>query len=273
MTANSGIRCIKLSLILFTAIFIMTGFSLMIIGTTVDQIFVEFSHFFKTSYFSPSFLLCGLMTFGVACFGCVGAVKESVFMTMTFGLLLGVTSFLQLVAGVTNNLLMRDLYKDIEFNMNKTMTLYNRGDEQYYMDKLQIELHCCGLNGPEDWALPLYGNISIPDSCCSHFTVGHCDSNFNSGCYFVLKSFLQNSSRILSVSAYLLAFTQIFGMLFALYLGKILREQKIARNYRQWAIRNQLLNNITYDSFHIPFNPFYNENAEKDNTAKQCIFQ
>lgn len=274
ISENSGIRCIKLSLILFTVIFVITGISLVIIGTTIDEIFVEFSHFLGNIYFSPASLLTtvGLITFGISCFGCVGAVKESVFMIMTFGLLLGVTSFLQLVAGISNYLIMGEISKEIESSINKTMVTYGSvGPSMFLMDNLQQELHCCGIHGPKDWSLALYGNISAPQSCCSIYSEGICEP-YHFGCYYVLDSILENSCRILIVSAYLLAFTQIFGMIFALYLGKILRDQKIARNYRRWLIRNQLLNNIN-ESFYIPFNPFQNEKTEKENPAKACVFQ
>ncbi|XP_014277335.1 CD63 antigen [Halyomorpha halys] len=251
VSEGTGIRCIKFSIIFFSIILVITGMSLIIIGTTINSIYEEFSTFLATVFFSPATLLVsvGFTIFGVACLGCLGAIKESSFLIMTFGTLLGMISILQLCAGLSNNILMSTIDVEIVHNLNKTLFSYTKNKEsQIVFDNLQQELHCCGMSGPRDWQI-IYNNSSVLKSCCAFEEYDSCRSTFNIGCHFILKTIVMESSKILTISAFLLAFTQVFGMLFSFYLGKMLKAQKLAREYRRWAIRSQLLNTVAYDPY------------------------
>lgn len=60
----------------------MIGFLLISVGSTVGAIYGEFDIFMESHFFRPSALLVaiGVIIFFVSLFGCLGAVKESVFL-------------------------------------------------------------------------------------------------------------------------------------------------------------------------------------------------
>nr|XP_047139789.1 tetraspanin-3 isoform X2 [Hydra vulgaris] len=96
-------------------------------------------------------------------------------------------------------------------------------------DKMQKELKCCGVNGPNDWL-----NISyvIPDSCCIH-SGKICyllpDNLYNKGCFDeVLNSFNLNLKNIAGILIGFAVF-QIFGMIITTYVIIILRKLGLSR--------------------------------------------
>ncbi|KAK9508338.1 hypothetical protein O3M35_005924 [Rhynocoris fuscipes] len=187
---NSRIFYIKYCLIAFTVLFALTGLSLVVIGTTINEVFVEFSYFLENEYFAPAVFLysVGLVVFAISIIGVVGALKEN--------------------------------------------------------SCIITSISCCGIYNPNDWMTLNDG--STPASCCAKLDAyGTCSSFYQRGCLEVLELIVNEVTNVLSASAFILAFMQLAGMCFALYLGRALRTQKLAKQYRRWTLSNQLLTEST----------------------------
>lgn len=62
--------------------FQIVGILLISIGYTVKTIYSSFDAFMESYYYHPSsiVIVIGFFIFGIACLGCVGALKESTFL-------------------------------------------------------------------------------------------------------------------------------------------------------------------------------------------------
>ncbi|XP_014240113.1 23 kDa integral membrane protein-like [Cimex lectularius] len=235
---------IKYCLILFTCLFILSGLSFIILGASINAIYSDYSYFLHMKYFSPSVLLTsiGFAIFVVAFLGMFGAIKESPLFILIFGFSLGIIFILQVSAGLTNNFLMKDVEKELNFSINKTMHLYPTNNKSAInMDILQQSFQCCGLKAPADWYT--IDNGTLPKSCCLEFlNESKCLYPFDRGCLPILTSITHYSGKIFNLITYVLSVMHLAGMFFAFYLGSVMKEQKRAREARKWLIRDQILN-------------------------------
>ncbi|KAK9508337.1 hypothetical protein O3M35_005924 [Rhynocoris fuscipes] len=245
---NSRIFYIKYCLIAFTVLFALTGLSLVVIGTTINEVFVEFSYFLENEYFAPAVFLysVGLVVFAISIIGVVGALKENSCIITSYGILLGIVFILQIAIGMSANILMQGtISAELKERLSLIMTRYKMvPDYRVHADALQQAISCCGIYNPNDWMTLNDG--STPASCCAKLDAyGTCSSFYQRGCLEVLELIVNEVTNVLSASAFILAFMQLAGMCFALYLGRALRTQKLAKQYRRWTLSNQLLTEST----------------------------
>ncbi|KYB25322.1 CD151 antigen-like Protein [Tribolium castaneum] len=86
-------------------------------------------------------------------------------------------------------------------------------------DPVTFQLHCCGLNGPDEYK---YANGSLPNSCCLE-EVRPCmkreyESYYHNGCVSALYEFMVDKSKVFGAVVLGIALVELFGAFFAFCL-------------------------------------------------------
>ncbi|XP_075220016.1 CD63 antigen-like [Lycorma delicatula] len=253
---SPGMKCIKYLLILFNLMFMVTGLCVIIVGTAINSLYAEYAKFLESQlFFSPSAVLVvvGCIIFTIAFLGCFGALRESTCMVTMFSTLLAFIFVIELAVGLSGYFMQDEVKEILVSSINETMHEYrNDPVAQKTIDSLQQELHCCGIQSPEDWegilSPPSIIKLELPMSCCERFDANkHCEAVQEIGCLPQLKYFLKESSILLAGTAITIATIQLIGVMFAYSLGRMIRFQKTERERQRWEMRERLLNN--YSSF------------------------
>lgn len=246
-----GLRCIKYLLCAVNSLFVLTGVMIISVGTTIYAIYDDFSNFLDASYFSPATLLIvvGISIFVIAFLGCCGALKESTCMVFVFAISLSLVLILELAAAIAAYALQDKLNSLLVNKMNGTMHEYgNNPSATTAVNFLQSRLHCCGYNGPKDWASIIEENeIPFPESCCAWTTFEFADNRegcqaYSYGCISRLSIVIHRSALYIGTGAIVIALIQLTGIMFACVLGRAIRRQKTERERRRWELRESLIN-------------------------------
>jgi len=152
-----GMKCIKYMLFVANFMFVMIGFLLISIGSTVKAIYGDFEVFMASHYFSPASLAVaiGILIFFIALFGCVGALKESTFLINLFAFFLTLILILEISASIAAYAMRGQIEVTVRERMEFTMADYAQHPNVYESeawDFTQERLHCCGVDGPMDWS-------------------------------------------------------------------------------------------------------------------------
>lgn len=249
---NPSLVCIKYLLVVFNLLFVITGICMILVAWAINSIYFEYSHFLDDSYFSPVMLLfvVGIIVFLVAFLGCYGAYRESTCLIMVFSLCLAFVFILEVTVAVAGYVMQRQVKDVLSYAIKTTMDDYphNNASAQT-IDMLQEELHCCGVKSSEDWQgiLPHNGShIELPESCCRVFDKnGTCLYVNDRGCLPQLEFLIRESSLLIAGTAIAIAALQLFGVMFACSLGRMIRYQKTERERQRWEMREQLISNYT----------------------------
>ncbi|RZC41560.1 CD63 antigen [Asbolus verrucosus] len=124
-----GMKCIKYMLFVANFMFVMIGFLLISIGSTIKAIYGDFETFMEAHYFSPATLAVaiGVIIFFVALFGCVGAIKESTCLINLFAFFLTLLLILEIAAAVAAYVMRGQIEETIRKKMEYSI-------EDYYVD-------------------------------------------------------------------------------------------------------------------------------------------
>ncbi|XP_042859216.1 tetraspanin-3-like [Penaeus japonicus] len=171
-------------------------------------------------------LIVGICILLLGFFGCCGALKENSCMLNTYAAIL----LLLLVAEVVFAILLFVYTEETEAFLNKSMkeVFKNYGKEDQALtnslDAAQQELHCCGVDGYQDWSLPEFYNSSdgsVAKGCCIKETIG-CNMGlanaseeiaakfiYTQGCYQAIKEDVENVVVALGVTTLILGLIQL----------------------------------------------------------------
>ncbi|XP_037954712.1 23 kDa integral membrane protein-like [Teleopsis dalmanni] len=152
--------------------------------------------------------------------GCCGAIRESVFMTMTYAVFLLILLLLQLTIIVllfTNKDKFLDAMGDV---IDKAWEQDSR--ENGIFDAIQKSLHCCGKNGITDYITNL---PNVPKSCCEG---GNCLNPLNvyGGCRSKFQEFMSGSTDLARHVGLGLIVVELVGFIFACCLANNVRNYK-----------------------------------------------
>uniref|UniRef100_A0A8D8X7Q1 Tetraspanin n=1 Tax=Cacopsylla melanoneura TaxID=428564 RepID=A0A8D8X7Q1_9HEMI len=225
---------IKYMLFTFNLIFVMTGIALLGFGFLVKTLYHNYEHFLTPKYFDVAsmFVTVGGIVVVVAFLGCCGAIKESAWMVLTFGLLLGTLFIVELAGAAGSFVLSANAIPVIQAKFNETMKLYSHSKEiSRVWDLLQSNLECCGSQNYTDW-YPILNN-SLPMSCCGNQigAIGSLSCNEQSAflhkppCANILGHIVKENAGSIAVVALGIASVQMLGIMFACTLGKSIRHQ------------------------------------------------
>ncbi|KAJ8917686.1 hypothetical protein NQ315_005133 [Exocentrus adspersus] len=236
-----GMKCVKYMLFVANFMFVLVGFLLISIGTTIKAIYGDFEIFMEDHYYSASNLAIaiGVIIFFVALFGCVGAVKESVCLVNMYAFLLLCILVLEVSASIAAYVMRRNLEYTIKRNMMRTMDVYDEYTVQYTWNATQYNLRCCGVSGPSDWTPyaeeydlnKVLGNDNVttfyvPDTCCFAENCKNEDSIYAFGCLDRITYIVSECALLLAVGALCVSFIQILGVIFSHLLARSIRRLK-----------------------------------------------
>ncbi|CAL4060780.1 unnamed protein product [Meganyctiphanes norvegica] len=146
-------------------------------------------------------LIVGVFILLLGFFGCCGAKKENPCMLYTYASVLVVLIIAQVTCAILL-LVYKDTAEDfIKGGMYNGFDKYgnaNDPDLKKALDKIQNDLECCGVEGPEDWKNATHlDKLSVADGCCKDMEDGCGHDYFNGpinpeeiytdGCYDVIK--------------------------------------------------------------------------------------
>jgi CD63 antigen len=261
-----GMKCIKYMLFVANFMFVMIGFLLISIGSTIKAIYGDFEVFMAQHYFSPAVLAIaiGVIIFFVALFGCVGAIKESTCLINMFGVFMGFLLVLELSAAIAAYAMRGQIEDTIRQKMEQSIGEYYHDDyDKGIWDFTQQRLYCCGVDNYHDWESYVMTAADIeemtttpkdssdgssssaaasssssspfslwegPQSCCHPRDVHNhqCVKQyvFREGCLDSLSYIVSESALLLGCGALAVAFIQLLGVVFACMLAKAVRRLK-----------------------------------------------
>ncbi|CAH0555187.1 unnamed protein product [Brassicogethes aeneus] len=246
---NVSMKCVKYMLFVANFMFVMIGFLLISIGTTIQMIYGDFEVFMENRYFSPAALCVaiGIIIFFIALLGCVGALKESTCLVNTYAFCLFIILILELSSAIATYSMRNNLTNTLKINMEYSIDKYNASNnDEYAWNYMQRNLRCCGINNSDDW---VNKNISIPHTCYNCETC-NTDPSFliKGGCLDKLTYIVSECAMLLGVGTLCVSFIQILGIFFANLLAKsiraiktemlVVREENRQRIYKHWAENN-----------------------------------
>ncbi|XP_029018823.1 tetraspanin-9 isoform X2 [Betta splendens] len=148
--------------------------------------------------------------------GCCGAIRENRCLLLLFFISLLIIFILLLAAGILGAIGQKQVENWVKEQMDNLNPLSGQPAEVVSdLEKIQIQLHCCGLlNGPSDWG------SSIPSSCNCNSTVANCGNNvyYTTPCATKVITLMKNSMVIVLGIAFAIAVLLIFGMAFSMVL-------------------------------------------------------
>jgi len=165
---SCGMAFVKYLVYFFNFLFAVSGLILLSVGAVILARYYHYYNFVGETFWSApiALIVVGAIVILIAFVGCCGAAKESSWMTLTFSVLLAFIFLTELGVGIAGYVKHSELRETLDDQFNSTlMSFTNSSDSKLAWKKIQTELKCCGVNGPEDWK-PLYRNDTVPASCC-----------------------------------------------------------------------------------------------------------
>jgi len=217
---------VKYLVFLANLLFALAGLGLIIVGIMYKLNIKEVTGVLPGDFGLAPILsiIIGAIVFITAFLGCCGAVKESTCMLTTYAIVLLTIFIIQVAIGVYVFLQVKnenEFRAKIKANVQNTFDNRNNPEANETMQVTQRYLHCCGVNGPED-----YPSNQIPLSCC-HNSDHQCPSLnnevYHDGCYPKLVELLLNSSQVIGGIAIGIAAIEIIGAVFGLCLASSIR--------------------------------------------------
>uniref|UniRef100_A0A2M4AFI0 Tetraspanin n=1 Tax=Anopheles triannulatus TaxID=58253 RepID=A0A2M4AFI0_9DIPT len=171
----------------------------------------------------------------LALVGFIGTLRDSLPTLYTFCSLLLVFSLLEGTVSFIAYSQRHRIEKDMEANLWLSVNMYPVDVSlQPYVDLLQMQMQCCGVNNYTDWlrALPPDEFTSydmelvlqeVPLSCCDPFDNQGC-TLFQSGCHSKLYSIFYENGKTVLVNTLGAVTLQIFAAIFTFFLLRKLRQ-------------------------------------------------
>ncbi|KAK9504562.1 hypothetical protein O3M35_010870 [Rhynocoris fuscipes] len=169
----------------------------------------------QLSTVSISLIVIGVLVFLIAFLGCCGAIKESNCMLNTYAVILCVLLIVQVALGIT-----AFVYKNnLESEMDKLVVqAFEDPKMTDFVDEIQIDLHCCGVSGPDQ--------LVLRASCCGK-TSGTCSliTAYQQGCKDKIHDEVMSALKTLGIVAIVIAIVELLCVIFAFCL---------ATTYKRW---------------------------------------
>uniref|UniRef100_A0A3Q3XHS9 Tetraspanin n=1 Tax=Mola mola TaxID=94237 RepID=A0A3Q3XHS9_MOLML len=234
MGVEGGMKIVKFLLFFFNFIFWLCGLALIVVGVLV-QVALHKSFMINDASASaiPIVLIgVGVVVFFIAFFGCCGAWKENYCMVTMFAILLTLVIIVEIAAAIVGYIYRNKVSVVVQDNLTDMISKYKNGTGEFKdtVDKLQIDMKCCGVNNSSDWRYLAPGGNTVPDSCCLNITRS-CGNGtmtdptivYQKGCHDAVVQFLQKNIQWVIVAALVIAFLQIMGIVFACVLMRGIR--------------------------------------------------
>ncbi|XP_069797317.1 leukocyte surface antigen CD53-like isoform X2 [Narcine bancroftii] len=160
-------------------------------------------------------IIVGTITMVVAFLGCTGAIKENKCLLFSFFILLFLILLTEILAAIIlffyekqiDNYIKKDMKRGLE-----DLQVNNGSDVREVWDKIQQQLHCCGVLNYTDW------RNEVPQSCCPGSR--NCDPKdyWAKGCYTQIQDWFESNFLTIGIVIISTSVIQIIGMSFAITL-------------------------------------------------------
>lgn len=233
---EGAMSCVKYLIFIFNFLFWLSGVAIIVVGSLIYVQLNKYNDLLNDNFTAAVVLLIvvGCIVTVIAFFGCCGACKENHCMVMTFAVLLGIIFVLELAAGITCYVYRSEIDGVANTEFTNAWKAYGSTKERSEaIDVIQHDLHCCGVNGTDDYRNFDWGktNPGVPDSCCKEEIPG-CGAVvpltpltvYTEGCYLKLKNELESDVLIVAGVGVGVAFIQLIGIAFACCLASSIRK-------------------------------------------------
>jgi len=165
-----------------------------------------------------------------AIIGLCGACKENRCILGVFFTMLLIMVAVEVGAGTLTYLKREEIEVDIKDNLWKSFNNYESdASRKQAFDKMQSQLHCCGVQGAKDWHNHSY---TIPSSCCRH-QMSNCYmfplNVFQQGCYDKMMQVLNKNLKYITGVVIGFAILQVLGMMIGMYLIVVFKKTAYMR--------------------------------------------
>lgn len=230
MVRRCSDKLAKLLLTIFNALFLVCGIVLLVIGAkdfkNAESIKAVLSGINGTN---AVVIGVGVVIVVISFLGCCGALKENACMLNMFLALLMIILIAEIAVGYLafdnrgkfEKAAKKNALKSLEESSNNTLI-------RQAWDDIQTSLLCCGVNNYTDYTTL---KVDIPKSCCKkelgpNVKCGEGVDGFNGdGCYEKMKDFVEGNSLTFGVTALLVAFVEVAGIIFACCLRSAVLER------------------------------------------------
>jgi CD63 antigen len=235
-----GTSTIKYILFFFNFVFALSGLALLALGlftryySTKTEELANKASGDSTGMASMALIVIGGAVFVVSFFGCCGAIRESHCMITMYAMFLLAFFLLEAATGVF-------LYVNrgqVEPITRKSLTTVfeeysNKSESHAFVDEIQHDLHCCGVDGPNYWTER--NAAALPHTCCrddgGQGTTCSKAQAWQDGCVKKSIDLVKNQSGTLFKIIIGIAGGELIGIVFALCLASSIRNEERRHGY------------------------------------------
>ncbi|XP_044733653.1 CD63 antigen-like [Chrysoperla carnea] len=182
-------------------------------------------------------IVVGSVIFIISFFGCCGTIRENHCMVVTYATILLSILIIQIALGVY-------VYMGSSSGNEKPEVLIQKAVRNVFakykddpnarqtFDVAQSNMHCCGINGPSDYAL-IHQMVILPSSCCMDgrstcpvipLNIGA--QYWTDGCLEKLENLASKIGTVLSIVLLAIVGVEIVGIIFALCLANSIKNSE-----------------------------------------------
>ncbi|KAG5885181.1 hypothetical protein JTB14_000944 [Gonioctena quinquepunctata] len=267
-----SMKCVKYMIFVANFMFVLVGFLLISIGTTIKTIYSDFDVFLVGHFSNASNLAIavGIMICIVSLFGCIGAIKGSVCLVNTYALMLFLVLILEVAVSIAAYAMRSNITWKVRKQMYESMDYYKDPSTAYLWNATQYNLQCCGVEGPYDWMYyrsqynfeyifqnpDVYAEngtdsmieYAVPDTCCRDEKCMDTRSVYKRGCLNQISRIVSECALLLGIGAMCIAFIQVLGVIFAHLLARSIRRLKTQIQVEKMENRQHVYEQITRGS-------------------------
>lgn len=225
----------KFLVFVFNFIFFLAGIAIIGLGAYMYLKMGNYFDFLGTASAGVGmsaiiFIIAGVVITIISFLGCWSACTNNTCMMYTFATIMAVILVAEIGVAIAILFYKGQVTEIVTEAMQKGLDHYGKDDADGVTrgwDKGQQELHCCGINSPDDWK-----NSTIkhkPDSCCVTQTkncVAEGSPTFDDGCFVIFEKFIKDKIYWVGGVGIGIAIFQLIAIIASCCLGKKMRENE-----------------------------------------------
>ncbi|KAK3780570.1 hypothetical protein RRG08_037510 [Elysia crispata] len=233
------VNCMKIMMMIFNVIFLMTGVLVLALGIYVKVALSQYIALGTLDEQAPPFILISV-GFAIVVVGASGIfclMKNKAILLFVFAGFVLLLFFILLGAGIALVVYREKLMTDTMVGLKKAMKNYGKDGEEALtvgFDFVQSKLKCCGIKEYTDWNNhQSFEKKSVPQSCCkgdvSKCTYQDLDHKtaamqiHTQGCHVLLVDFISENLGPIGGIAVGISLFLVLGAVLAVFIGRSIR--------------------------------------------------